>query len=368
VKFDEGPDGICTRTGRGTYEITACGTVSPTLTPTNTPTVTPTPTGIQPTQEISMIPTPTVNPTVAIPSGAPTGGTPNPINKLSQRWVCLKAEPCSDSASGCSAILDHRVKLTVKTDRGDDAKPIPNLPTYIFECIQTPNGHKCTTGDPQKDQEILGSTNYPLLAAAPPAGYGYSYGGMYFADGVSVAPNPIDDNATGDFGVREWESYTQTTAPRLFLAMNKFNPNTVGGEIGAQQQGILPFLQSGSKKCIQISWDPSGTVYDHLTLQPVVGAQVTLLMKGDDGQYKIVTGNDVLGGIQNPIATDANGAYNFMVPDGVYKIEVKKDGYNSYKSNDLKQSGKPAIHDVELKKEGTSFMDAVQDFLKNLLP
>jgi hypothetical protein len=313
-----------------------------------------------------MIPTPTANPTL-YPTQGPSSA---PQQALAQRWVCLQALPCSNESSGCvvgSGAADHRVKLSVKTTSGDDAKPLAGKDTWIFECLQTGSGYKCTTGDPNIDTEQLGMTNYPDLHAAPPAGYGYSYGGIFFSNGVDPAPNPIPTglNNNGDIGTYEWESYTDKDVNRLFLAMNKYSPNGDDVNNNAQQQGIIPWIGGASKKCIQIKWDPTGVVIDANTNKPLSEAMVALLKQDDSLHYSLVTNDDVLGGIQNPVMTDSSGKYNFMVPDGSYKIVVKKDGYEVY-SKEVIQSGKQTEHNVTLEKKKPSVFENIQNFIEDL--
>ncbi len=355
--------------GWSPWTIRSCGDVN---TPTPVPptaTNTPSPTPVQPTQEISMIPTPTTNLTRTPTTPVTPGATRAPAQGRAQRWVCLQALPCSDSASHCSGqgTPDHRVKLSMKTNPSDPAKPLGGKPTYIFECLQIGTTHKCTTGNETLDRAALGTSNYQALHAAP---YGYNFGGMYYANGTSTAPNPIPaaDNNNGDFGVREWESHTTQNINRLFLAMNQLELNGTGGDVGAQQQATLAFLQGGSKKCVQIKWDPSGQVVNKWTLKSVPEAQVYLFKKTTDGEYSMVSNSDVMGDIQNPTYTDQQGNYNFLVPDGIYKIEVKVPGYEIYKGNDIVQKdGKTEEHNVKLQPRGSSILERVENFLKAII-
>jgi hypothetical protein len=312
-----------------------------------------------------MIPTPTADPNRPTLTPIPPNTTGTPSNRESQRWVCLQALPCSDPTSGCSVASDHRVRLSSKTTSEDPAQPLGGKDTYVFECLQTSTGNKCTTGDANLDTSAVGSSSLSQLEST----YGYSFGGMYYEDGINVAPNPIpaEENNNGNFGAREWESYTTSNINRMFLAMNNFDPNGVGGEIGAQQQGVLAFVQGGSKKCVQIRWDPYGEISDTWTLQPVPDAQVFLYQRNNDDSYSLVTDNDVLGGIQNPVTADQTGKYNFNVPDGSYRIEVKAPGYQTYQK-DLKQTaGKQEEHKVELTPTTESIFQKAKDYLLNLI-
>jgi hypothetical protein len=310
-----------------------------------------------------MIATPTIHPTSTPAPGVTI--VPGVGGRTSQRWVCLKADPCSDPDSSCSVISDHRVKLAAKSDVADPAKPLGSKDTYIFECLQTSTGNKCTTGDSDLDTTAVGTSNLSMLENT----YGYAFGGMYYENGVDVAPNPIPvaENNNGNFGAREWESYTDSNINRLFLAMNEFDANGVGGEIGAQQQGILAFVQGGSKKCVQIKWDPYGEISDKWTLQPVKGAQVFLYQKDSSGNFSLVTDEHILSGIENPISTDNSGRYNFMVPDGAYRLEIKAPGYSVYKKDIVQTAGKQEEHSVQLLPTAGSLIQKVIEYIKTAL-
>ncbi len=56
--------------------------------------------------------------------------------------------------------------------------------------------------------------------------------------------------------------------------------------------------------------------------KPVSGAEVNLMQKGGIKPYLGVYGE------QNPVLTDINGLYGWVVPNGEYYLEVKKDGFH----------------------------------------
>ncbi len=375
---------VCCREGRNWF-VNRCLPLT-TPAPTSTPAASPTP--VQPTTEISTPPTPTVNP--AVPTPTPARGQ-DPTARLSQRWVCLDSKPCS--AGGCSGqgVVDHRAKISSKAD----VKPLTGTNTYVFECLRVPDPRrpaftiqKCTTGNAPLDDSTIGRGNLIDLAR----NYGYRYNGIYKADGLTLANNPIPSSANnnGNIGTYEWESYTTDNVNRLFFAMNWYDPNgPQTGNAFSQKQGTLQY-DTTSKKCVMIRWDPRGAIFDSKSLKPIEGAEVTLLKKTDAGKFVLVTDNDVLGGgLHNPYITKTDGAFSFYVPDGSYKLIVKKDHYsfpaevkgegsygqykNIYYGQEFTQKGKiheynipldPNYKEIMFERITSLFKSAVNTFVK----
>lgn len=244
--------------------------------------------------------------------------------QLSQRWVCLKSQVCSDPASKCSGkgVLVHRVILSAK----EDARPLSNADTYILECLATTTGQICTTGDKNKDMIIYGKDNTESLKTSD----NYQFQGIFTSDGVTTSPNPLKSKTSGDIGPVEWQSYSKGNA-RKFFGLNFFDPNGGNGlgGTGGEQQGTFSFeTQTNMKDCVSISWDPYGRVFDSQTLEPIPNASVELLKKRDDGSFSQLLSKEILGGaIENPYGTKENGYYSFVIPDGTYKLSVFQQNY-----------------------------------------
>lgn len=257
----------------------------------------------------------------------------------SQRWVCLQVDWCLDKvafeqgkilpnplcapgADGKPAPNGHRVRLTAK----NDAKPLPNNPTYIVECLATSNGQVCTTGIVAGDMKIYGKDNTAALNKTDD----YQFQGMFKTDGITNEANPVKSLENGNINPVEWQSYSKGNA-RKFFALNFFDPaggNDLAG-LGAQQQGTFSFeTQSNLKDCVSISWDPYGRVFDSRSLEPIPNGSVDLLKKRENGFFTRLTANEVIGGaIENPFITKENGYFSFVVPDGIYKLSVKHKDY-----------------------------------------
>lgn len=72
--------------------------------------------------------------------------------------------------------------------------------------------------------------------------------------------------------------------------------------------------------------DPSGYVYDDITGERIEGATVTCEIL-EDGNWVFWNAEDY--GQINPQITDENGEYGWMVPEGIFRVKVDKEGYES---------------------------------------
>lgn len=271
--------------------------------------------------------------------------------ELAQTFVCLKAEGCSGTSCPGLTQADHGVKLSTK----DDVKPSASDDSWIFECINTNSGRRCTSGNSQTDVDTLGEDNVSFLKGD----VGYAFG-LFLPINGSRNQNPIKIGSSKDVGF--WESFTSKQVGRVFLAMNQTTPGSSNGGLGGQHQAGLLF-DSPDKKCIQIFWDPYGTVFDVDTLAPVADAKITIYKK-INGTYELVTRKDVMSAIQNPYFTAEDGKYRFLLPDGTYKMKIEANGYtwiktvnnpgqyqNMYNGDDIIQVGGPKRYDIGVRKD-----------------
>jgi hypothetical protein len=148
---------------------------------------------------------------------------------------------------------------------------------------------------------------------------------------MNPSTNPVTSTATGDLPQSiYWRDHTTESRARTWFAKYYYTPlNAPVGSAGGNQQAQLIF-SSLSKKCGKISWDPLGYVFDATSLDPVIGAKVTLYeTSGKDakGNFKWIvydplkhTGSTV----KNPYITTATdpGRYSFFTEDGYYKLVV----------------------------------------------
>ncbi|WP_028521068.1 leucine-rich repeat protein [Ruminococcus flavefaciens] len=81
--------------------------------------------------------------------------------------------------------------------------------------------------------------------------------------------------------------------------------------------------------------DPSGIVYEGIKSKTVSGAVVTCYVFNEDtGAWEIWNAEDY--DQQNPLITDAAGAYAWDVPEGRYYVTCEKEGYDLIKSEEFK--------------------------------
>jgi hypothetical protein len=308
-------------------------------TPTNTPVPSPTPTRIP---SPTFTPTPTIIPS---PTFTPTP-TPTPIQPTEiinfplpspqvfsqkatsdvQNWVCLKTTPCTTGGLICSGgDSRHRVRIAAKAD----AKLIPNKKTYFFECLETAQGYRCTTGNGTLDQDLTGTDYLSSLSSA----YGYQFISLTDIQNRPIqqsSPNQVViADSQGNFGPLEWESSTTTQVGRIMMAMQRVLADNTVGHASSQQLGTFSFNSNYKTTCVMIKWDPYGTVFDINNLKPIEGVKVTLLHKNKSNNFDLVKTSDIFNGLENPQITSNDGKYAFYVPDGTYKIKLEKEGYQA---------------------------------------
>jgi uncharacterized repeat protein (TIGR01451 family) len=102
--------------------------------------------------------------------------------------------------------------------------------------------------------------------------------------------------------------------------------------------------------------DPEGTVFDVLTGLPIDGATVACMQAGVSiGPASGAAGGETLTlwpadqyGQINPQTVGTDGYFSFFTPQGTYRVQVNKAGYQPYESPDLTVVDAPVHHDVPL--------------------
>ncbi|MDR1689138.1 MAG: carboxypeptidase-like regulatory domain-containing protein [Clostridiales bacterium] len=84
---------------------------------------------------------------------------------------------------------------------------------------------------------------------------------------------------------------------------------------------------------ITVLIDPSGYVYNSVTGDMISGAEVTCEISTDNGATWQEWDAERYGQI-NPQITGDDGKYGWMVPEGLYRVKVSKDGFNEYVTTD----------------------------------
>ncbi|MBQ6067572.1 MAG: hypothetical protein IJK89_12230 [Clostridia bacterium] len=80
-------------------------------------------------------------------------------------------------------------------------------------------------------------------------------------------------------------------------------------------------------KAPRVGLDPSGYVYEAVASNRVEGAEVTLYQNVKGVKTKVADGSEDIFGAANPLISDADGRYEWFVPEGLWLVEVKADGY-----------------------------------------
>ena len=245
---------------------------------------------------------------------------------------CFTSVRCDKAGSGCSGdgVKVHRAKLTVEPGKG----PLPNSKVYVVDCLSSADGQHCTSGNTGIDTYLT----YPPM----PLDLGYNFKGLFREDGTTpinqTTTHTLITNASGSLltnegasiSAMEWQDSTSHSHERKFLGIGESQPvptKDLNLGLGGQQLGEPVFDWAGAlQKCLALSWDPDGTVFDSQSLEPIPGASVTLLKKRTNGIFSNVNKfdpNDVPDGIlTNPYLTLEDGSFSFFVPDGTYKLTL----------------------------------------------
>ena len=247
-----------------------------------------------------------------------------------QVWTCLSAVHCradKPESAACAKKHPYRGRVSVR----QDTKPLPNLSAVFVEAVHTAEGRIFTTGVSSLDVGTFGVDNATRLKNIPNVEYNLEE--FKLGDGVTDAANPTAIDAAGNAGPWERQSTTKISTEREFFTLQYTDNPTVSNREGGQQQATFGVAET-SQTCVSIRWDPYGRVFDSASLEPVMGATVTLLKRRDGGSFTQVSPSEVLGNFTNPISTLEDGMFSFLVEDGVYKLVVTAPNYIFSKQSD----------------------------------
>ncbi len=254
------------------------------------------------------------------------------INKVP---ACIQVKLCTGKEGECASNYTpapgkHRVSLSAIGDTGigDARRKLTNnaSPIWLVECIQEGTidapTYTCTTGNAKLDEKIfgIGNDNANKLAQK----YGYS-SKIFYTDGTPTVAEITDENKQD---VYEWETTIRPDAQKrissVYLALYEDDASGVplAGDRKTQKLAKLGFGE-GCRLVI----DPYGKTFDSYTLEPLAGVAVTLLKQREGDQFTPVQSNEVVGTWHNPQRTSGNGKYNFVVPQGNYRMQVSRSGY-----------------------------------------
>jgi len=137
--------------------------------------------------------------------------------------------------------------------------------------------------------------------------------------------NITKDQLVADSGGRavitQVTSYTTHEVNHFFYAVQGVASQDVVGDSDNQALKLSTFVpKTSGNNCTSIYWDPEGVVLDAISLEPIIGAAVTLQ---DSAKNNVPTKP----GIINPFITKDSGHFSFYVPDGTYFLTANKSGY-----------------------------------------
>ena len=268
------------------------------------------------------------------------------------RTVCLDAKWCNEDGvcpSGKKQV--HRTALSTQK-----LKAVPSSPSYIFECVAADPDPICTTGNSELDilltcpdtsmmtpgQIDENCDGYWKLTQDTTRDIGYdlrhaSDYGIWHLDPQSntyVQKNHankdeliLQSDGQGNLIPVEWQSFTPKERMRKFLVYNTITGTAAVPQDGStsQTQGTLPFTFRSSD-CSGNAYDPYGTTFDMMTLEPIPNVAVTLKQFNttSNAEVDITNANPF---VVNPFKTSAIGYFSFYVVDGNYVLSPTHSDY-----------------------------------------
>ena len=172
---------------------------------------------------------------------------------------------------------------------------------YITTCVTTTDDTRCTSGNDAYDEALgYGKNNYTSLKTKIP----------YFV--FEVIPDAkYQSSGNVDVDVKilagpdiQWSFFA--VGQRTTKISNQ-------GDAAALEYGTIQF--EGEEQCMTYRADPYGVVFDSQSLEPLPEVSLTLL----DSNKNVFK----LEGVPNPVTTEVDGLFNFVVPEGMYYLDPK---------------------------------------------
>lgn len=292
-------------------------------------------------KQIIIQPSPTLK-----PPSVGNADVPENINVPDSGFSCVSTTQCNLEGSSCTddaTVSDTVAYMTSKLSGVLDLRQTLNLheqdsDMWLGTCFTvTANGattYVCTTGDDAQDQAAGlmvtdGSGNtisgWAFMQQQYP-GIAIGAWGLVQAADSTLTRAPIDLSQPLNNAVTTEDIEVSVTGVQdIDYTFMVIYPEAVAAATSSTGGGHKQATLSHQTAC-QLIQDPYGTVFDSYTLEPLDEAQVTLL-KNENGKYIQVTNMQAPAVTHNPITTKKNGAYQFLVPDGEYRLDVAREGY-----------------------------------------
>ena len=196
----------------------------------------------------------------------------------------------------------------------------PNTDVYLVGCINTGSGIHCTTGSQELDEMLNNLPGGDTMIPDP----SYQF---------KALTNPVKTDENGNLSVIV-RSFTPQVTSHIFNAYLVYEENTSPTSVA-----ITPLVTPEEALHLQtftqvtpteipirvrpnqvirrhLDWDPKGRLFDIKSLEPVTGIEVTLL----DNFRNLFSYKSII----NPQLVQANGEFNFWVPNGIYYLQFAK--------------------------------------------
>ncbi len=151
-------------------------------------------------------------------------------------------------------------------------------------------------------------------------------------------------------------SLTDLDGDGLFTGLVSI-PNTIqaveaqAAEAQVTQRMMLTAINGASETSFgnDVESTSEGIISDRATGQPVANAAVVALSAQVDGASVVYAApaSETLGQ-PNPVTSASNGAYRFNLPNGIYRLDVLANGYQSYRSGDIEVSDGQLAQNIAL--------------------
>lgn len=246
------------------------------------------------------------------------------------RMVCLKAlqgECFKSNGNNCSSGPLGAHTTEVQGGGFEFSKPIEiwrkinntneqtNTTQGTMSCaadvngIPTSDNPSCAVS-PKEDFQVLTAAKNELTA---------DLNGQLVKD---INPEP---QAVTDGGAVILKSETEENKIHTFYGIQVVD----GGDVLKVEETALKLSTffpptDGLSTCVTVKWDPFGTVFDAISLEPIASSSVTLYRNSISAANKVATGPGVE---TNPFIVSADGVFSFIVEDGNYVLEPKKTNY-----------------------------------------
>ena len=129
-------------------------------------------------------------------------------------------------------------------------------------------------------------------------------------------------DGNGNITIPQVHSYSEDKKNHFFFAFQEYSVrSTAIGDNPGNKLAQIEVTNGNANDCTAIYWDPEGTIFDALTLEPLPGTSVSLLRE-DRSLYP--ESPQVR---QNPFSTGEDGHFAFYVEDGTYFLRINKSQY-----------------------------------------